>query len=86
MCEYTQYIGESKNSLKTRFYQHRSNINKDTGTLVTKHFNQKGHSLKNLKSLPIESLWSEPWHQTETGNILDEQAQNGVPSRLNTLD
>ena len=40
-CRHTQYIGETKNSLRTRFYQHRSNINTNTGTHVTRHFNSQ---------------------------------------------
>ena len=32
-CQQSYYVGETKNTLKTRFYQHRSNINKNTGTL-----------------------------------------------------
>ena len=50
----TQYVGETKNTLKQRFYLHRSNINKNTGTLVTKHFNQNSHSLTDLRCIAIE--------------------------------
>ena len=48
-----------KNTLKTRFYQHRSNINKNTGTLVTKHFNQTDHSIHNMKCVVVETVHSE---------------------------
>ena len=53
-CPQTQYIGETKNTLKQRFCQHRSNINKNTGTLVTQHFNQHDHSLSDLRCIAIE--------------------------------
>ena len=55
-CKNTQYIGETKNALKTRFYLHRSHIKKNTGTLVTKHFNQTNHSIKNMKCIAIEQV------------------------------
>ena len=59
MCDKCQYVGETKNKLKTRFYQHRSNINKNTGTLVTKHFNSPGHSLNNMKCIAIEQVFKD---------------------------
>ncbi|KAL8584337.1 hypothetical protein ACOMHN_031957 [Nucella lapillus] len=34
-CAHAQYVGETKNMLKTRFYLHRSHIGKNVGTLVT---------------------------------------------------
>ena len=59
ILDHTQYLGERKITLKTRFYEHRSNINKDTGTLVTNHLNQKDNSLKNLKCMPIERVFGQ---------------------------
>ena len=58
-CNKTQYIGETKNKLKQRFYLHRSNINKNTGTLVTQHFNQPHHTLQNMKCIAIEKIRSD---------------------------
>ena len=55
-CRHTQYIGETKNSLRTRFYQHRSNINTNTGTHVTRHFNSQNHTLANMKCLAMEKV------------------------------
>ena len=55
-CIHTQYIGETKYSLRTRFYQHRSNINTNTGTHVTRHFNSQNHTLANMKCLAIEKV------------------------------
>ena len=82
-----QYVGETKNSLKTRFYQHRSNINKNTGTLVTKHFNQSDHALSNLKCVVMEKGFS-----TDTNSRLKRetfwmnQLQTVTSYGLNTLD
>ena len=56
-CKNAQYIGETKNSLKTRFYLHRSHIKKNTGTLVTQHFNQPNHSMQNMKCIAVERVY-----------------------------
>ena len=53
-CPLTQYIGETKNTLKQRLYQHLSNTNKNPGTLVMQHFNQHGHSLSDLRCIAVE--------------------------------
>ncbi|KAL8596881.1 hypothetical protein ACOMHN_065831 [Nucella lapillus] len=36
-CDHSQYVGEAKNALKTRFYLHRSHIVQNIGTRVTIH-------------------------------------------------
>ena len=53
-CPTTRYVGETTNSLKTRFYLHRSHINKNTGNHLTSHFNQPDHSLQNMRCHGIE--------------------------------
>ena len=86
-CNNSQYVGVTKNSLKTRFYQHRSNINKNTGTLVTKHFNSVNHSLLNLKCLPIEKLFcynNDARLRRETFWI--NKLETLTPNGLNTLE
>jgi hypothetical protein len=55
-CKHSQYVGETETSLKTRFYQHRSNINKNVGTHVTTHFNKPNHSLDNMRCMAIEKV------------------------------
>ena len=57
-CNHTQYVGETKNTLKQRFYLHRSNIKTNTGTPVALHFNQPNHSLSDLRCIPIEKQFS----------------------------
>ena len=53
-----QYVGETVNSLKSRFYQHRSNIKKQAGncTNIINHFNITNHSLNDLKCMPLEII------------------------------
>ena len=57
-CKGCQYVGETQNSLKTRFYLHRSNVNKNTGTHITRHFNQTDHSLEDLRCTIIEKVFN----------------------------
>ena len=58
-CTRSQYIGETGNSLKTRFALHRSHIRQNQGTLVTRHFNQPDHCLQDMRCLPIEKQFLE---------------------------
>ena len=86
-CQQSQYIGETKNTLKTRFHQHCSNINKNTGTLVTKHFNQTDHSIHNMKCVTVEKVHSEKhddrlWREASWIKKL----KTLTPCGLNTLD
>ena len=81
-CPQTQYIGETKNTLKQRFYQHRSNINKNTGTLVTQHLNQHDYSLSDFRCIITEKTTHfQPQQQTKKRNVLDAQIENCHPSR-----
>ena len=58
-CQQSQYVGETKKTLKTRFDQHYLNVNKNTGTLVTKPFNQKDHIIRNREGVAVEKVHSE---------------------------
>ena len=52
-----QYVGETKNTLKKRFYGHRSTVN--TGKLDTPvgcHFNLPNHTISDMNLQGIESL------------------------------
>ena len=57
-----QYVGETKNTLRQRFYKHTSDIRNNTGTLVTKHFNQPGHSLSDMQVIVIERVFNIDLH------------------------
>ena len=86
-CQQSQYVVEAKNTLKTRFYQHRSNINNNTGTLVTKHFNQTDHSIHNMKCVAVEKVHSDKREdrlRRETFCI--QKLKTLAPCVLNTLD
>ncbi len=52
-----QYVGETKNALKKRFYGHRSTVNtKKLDTPVGHHFNQPNHCISDMILQGIESL------------------------------
>ena len=56
-CGLKQYTGQTGNSLRTRFYLHRSHIGNDAGTLLTMHFNQHDHSLDDMRCMVIERVY-----------------------------
>ena len=86
-CQQSQYVGENKSRLKTRFYQHRSNINKNTGTLVTKHFNQTDHSIHSMNRVAVEKVHSEKREdRLRRGDFWIQKLKTLVPCGLNTLD
>ena len=56
-----QYVGETKTSLKTRFYGHRSTVNTaKLDTPVGHHFNLPNHSITDMMLQGIESLGTRP--------------------------
>ena len=60
-CKNKQYVGESKNTMRIRFASHRSDIKlgkKNTGKIpyIIQHFNSPGHSLSDMRALPIEQV------------------------------
>ena len=68
-CRQTQNIGETKNSLRTKFCQHRSNINTDTDTYVTRHFNSQYHTLANMKCFTTEKVHTDDTRNASTGSL-----------------
>lgn len=56
----SQYVGETKNSIITRLYQHRYNIRqqKETGTYLVKHFLAHGLQCLRIMVLQHNSLWT----------------------------
>ncbi|XP_039596731.1 nuclear GTPase SLIP-GC-like [Polypterus senegalus] len=49
-----QYVGKTRNSLKSRFSRHKSDVSRKCNLPVYEHFNSKGHSFQDLKIFPIE--------------------------------
>ena len=86
-CKQAQYIGETKNTLKTRFYMHRNHIKQNTGTLVTHHFNQPSHTITNMKCIIIEQIHgaSHTVRQTREKKWMD-RLKTVTPSGLNIRD
>ena len=57
-CHSAQYVGQTGDTLRARFYQYRSDINiLPNSSLVTKHFNQAKHSLKQMKVIVMEKVY-----------------------------
>ncbi|KAL8607051.1 hypothetical protein ACOMHN_005077 [Nucella lapillus] len=51
-CNFTHYVEETKTTLKQRFYKHYADIHRNTGTHVTNHFCQPGHSDSSSDACP----------------------------------
>jgi hypothetical protein len=86
-CNNSQYVGETQNSLRTRFYLHRSDIKTKAGFLVSKHFNQPNHSLSNLKVIIIEKEYMDGKERRLCReNFWMTKLKTLTPLGLNTLD
>ena len=54
-----QYIGETERMLKDRFLEHKGYANTNNQTKATgHHFNQKGHSVSNMKITVLEKVFN----------------------------
>ncbi|XP_070189013.1 uncharacterized protein [Littorina saxatilis] len=84
-CHSAQYVGQTQNSLRERFYLHRSHIGKNTGTLLTVHFNQPDHSLGDMECIVIERVFcstrDERWKRE---SFWIAKLKTLVPSGLNS--
>ena len=86
-CKFAQYVGESQNSLKTRFYKHRSDINRNKGTYVTEHFNQADHSVNDLRCIIIEKVYSNTLtRRLRRENFWMNKLQTVYPLGLNSVN
>ena len=54
-----QYVGQTSTTLRRRITSHRSSITTKANNLVSKHFNQPGHSVRNLKCIAVERVYTE---------------------------
>ena len=57
-CGQKQYVGETCQEVRKRFYSHRCNVNKKRNTLVAKHFCGPGHGLADMRLTIIEQCHS----------------------------
>ena len=89
LCK-VQYVGQTKTTLQTRFYNHRSDIKKNSGkkkTLVTEHFNLPNHNRTNMRCLPIEQVFSsDNTKLDERENFWMYKLKTLTPFGLNTLE
>ena len=82
-----QYVGETSQLLRCRINQHRSSIRKSNpSTLVAKHFASPGHTVDDIRVMPIERI--EP-HPNETQRSIDSRRRTREDfwiRELGTLD
>ena len=86
-CDHAQYVGETKNSLKKRFYLHRSHIGTNKGTHVTRHFNKPDHSLRDVSCIVIEKvLGNSRAARLKREDFWRKKLRTVFPEGLNTMD
>ena len=74
------YVGETGNTLRDRFNQHKSDIRLKKDTAIGNHFNTSDHSLEHLKIMPIEEI------QGDNPNLLIRQKTELIwINKLNSL-
>ena len=85
-CDKSQYVGETQNTLKTRFYLHRSHISHNKGTHVTRHFNTGKCTLLDMRCKPIEKEFSDdPHRRLQREEFWKGKLHTAFPEGLNTL-
>lgn len=55
-CHGKQYVGETGQTVRKRFYGHRHAVRNNVDTLVARHFRSPGHSLADLRVTVIERV------------------------------
>ena len=86
-CPHSQYIGRTKNTLRSRFYVHRCHIRKNAGTHVTHHFNLPGHSLEDMRCMIVEKVYSREISVLDRReNFWMQKLKTVFPDGLNTIE
>ena len=89
-CANSQYIGQTKNKLRTRLYTHRSDININRGnkvTLVTQHFNSHNHTLDDMRCMVIEKVYNQSQEaRNRRESFWISKMKTLTPYGLNTMD
>ena len=55
-----QYVGETSQTLRSRFNNHRNRLKQLCGLHLYHHFNSDGHTLSDISIMPIEEVLLEP--------------------------
>ena len=55
-----QYVGETSQTLRCRFNNHRSGLKQLCGLYLYHHFSSDGHTLDDISIMPIEEVVLEP--------------------------
>ena len=86
-CKQSQYVGQTSGPLRQRFYLHRSDINRERGSLVTKHFNSPGHSLQDMRVIGIERVYGHDLEdRLRREGYWMKKLRTITPEGLNTLE
>ena len=98
-CKKSQYVGETGQPLKKRFYGHRHNIKHyknhtdsasaytQEDTMAAKHFNLAGHAVAHMQCTAIEKINADDicWRKRRE-RFWRHQLQTNFPDGLNVFD
>ena len=56
-CQKAQYVGQSQNSLRERFYLHLSHIGINVGTPLAMHLDQHDYMVEDKEGMVIERVY-----------------------------
>ena len=83
-CNDAQYVGQTKNSLRDRFYLHRSHIEKKVNNPLSNHFNSNGHNVEYFGSMVIERVFGKILNKRlKRESFWIKKSKNLVPHGLN---
>ena len=69
-----QYVGKTSQSLRCRFNNHRNRLKQLCDLYLYNHFHSNGHSLKDIKIMPIEEVsLTESDNVTLASKLLDRE-------------
>ena len=86
-CRKVQYVGETGQSVRARFYNHRSDINTGKATLVARHFCSPDHNLLDMNCTAIEQInIRDPSKRKSREKFWRHKLRTNYPDGLNVFD
>ena len=86
-CKNVQYVGQTEQRLRDRFYLHRSDIVLNRGTPLTCHFNENNHTIRDLQCSVIERVFGiTKQHREDREDFWIEKLKTLVPYGLNVKE
>lgn len=78
-----QYVGETKRTLRVRLTEHYADIRHDRDSPVARHFNQKGHSHRDISPKILEIILKDP--ESEPARTIRKKTEMSWIYKLQSL-